>query len=167
MKQGCLADEAGLRKTLIPDPDHAGVGSFYQRQRLVSSHVEFLQSDDTLATPLSTTILGAGLMGRLLALALARAGHAVQVFEAGGPEAEGAAARVAEACAQADLVVVSVPVEVVPEGCLLLDPERLRGSGTLALYPTDGGLRVVPTFGARRVWSCTVSSPRFLSPRPA
>ncbi len=66
---------------------------------------------------------------------------------------KGAAARVAEACAQADLVVVSVPVEVVPEGCLLLDPERLRGSGTLALYPGDGGLRVVPTFGARRVWS--------------
>ena len=49
-----------------------------------------------MATPF-TTILGAGLMGRLLALALARAGHRVQVFEAGGPEAEGAAARVAAA----------------------------------------------------------------------
>ncbi|WP_405048650.1 glycine oxidase ThiO [Rhodoferax ferrireducens] len=53
--------------------------------------------DANLAKPLSTTILGAGLMGRLLALALARAGHAVQVFEAGGPDAEGAAARVAAA----------------------------------------------------------------------
>ncbi|WP_233516995.1 ComEC/Rec2 family competence protein [Pseudotabrizicola alkalilacus] len=64
-----------------------------------------------------------------------------------------AAARVAEACAMADLVVVSVPVEVVPEGCILLDPERLRGSGTLALYPVAGGLRVEPTFGGQRVWS--------------
>jgi glycine oxidase len=54
-------------------------------------------TDDSLATPLTTTILGAGLMGRLLALALVRAGHSVQVFEAAGPEAEGAAARVAAA----------------------------------------------------------------------
>ncbi len=36
-------------------------------------------------------------MGRLLALALARAGHAVEIFEAGGPEAHGAAAYVAAA----------------------------------------------------------------------
>lgn len=50
-----------------------------------------------MATSPTTTILGAGLMGRLLALALTRAGHTVQVFEAGGPEAEGAAARVAAA----------------------------------------------------------------------
>ena len=42
-------------------------------------------------------ILGAGLMGRLLALELARDGHRVQVFEAKGPEADGAAARVAAA----------------------------------------------------------------------
>jgi glycine oxidase len=40
-------------------------------------------------------VLGAGLMGRLLACELARRGHAVQVFEAGGPDAQGAAARVA------------------------------------------------------------------------
>ena len=50
-----------------------------------------------MATSLTTTILGAGLMGRLLALALARMGHRVQMFEAGGPDAEGAAARVAAA----------------------------------------------------------------------
>ncbi|WP_394789915.1 FAD-dependent oxidoreductase [Rhodoferax sp.] len=53
--------------------------------------------DANLATPLSTTVLGAGLMGRLLALALARAGHAVQLFEAGGPDGHGAAAHVAAA----------------------------------------------------------------------
>lgn len=42
-------------------------------------------------------ILGAGLMGRLLALELARDGHRVEVFEAKGPQADGAAARVAAA----------------------------------------------------------------------
>ena len=42
-------------------------------------------------------ILGAGLMGRLLAHALARDGHQVEVHEALGPEATGAAARVAAA----------------------------------------------------------------------
>ncbi len=42
-------------------------------------------------------VLGAGLMGRLVALALARAGCEVTVHDAGGPEAEQAAARVAAA----------------------------------------------------------------------
>ncbi len=42
-------------------------------------------------------ILGAGLMGRLLACALARAGHAVTVYEAQGADAQGSAARVAAA----------------------------------------------------------------------
>ena len=45
----------------------------------------------------AVTVLGAGLMGRLLACALAERGHAVQLFDAGGPGAEGAAARVAAA----------------------------------------------------------------------
>ena len=36
-------------------------------------------------------------MGRLLAVTLAQAGCEVELFEAGGPEAEGAAARVAAA----------------------------------------------------------------------
>ncbi len=44
-----------------------------------------------------TTILGAGLMGRLLACALAQRGHAVEVYDAGGPEAHHAAAHVAAA----------------------------------------------------------------------
>jgi glycine oxidase len=42
-------------------------------------------------------ILGAGLMGRLLACALARTGHAVTVYEAQGADAQGSAARVAAA----------------------------------------------------------------------
>src|SRR3990167_1715162 len=43
----------------------------------------------------SFTILGAGLMGRLLAVALARQGHAVSIYDSGGPLAEHSAARVA------------------------------------------------------------------------
>ena len=42
-------------------------------------------------------ILGAGLMGRLLACALARQGHQIALYDAHGPEADGAAARVAAA----------------------------------------------------------------------
>lgn len=42
-------------------------------------------------------ILGAGLMGRLLGSELARAGHAVEIFEAGGPQALNTAARAAAA----------------------------------------------------------------------
>src|SRR3990167_2195374 len=43
----------------------------------------------------SFTILGAGLMGRLLAVALARQGHAVSIYDNGGPLAEHSAASVA------------------------------------------------------------------------
>src|SRR5574344_412299 len=50
-----------------------------------------------LTTPSHIAILGAGLMGRLLALELAREGHRVDVFEAKSPGADGAAARVAAA----------------------------------------------------------------------
>ncbi|MDR7126931.1 ComEC/Rec2 family competence protein [Pseudotabrizicola sp. 4114] len=95
-------------------------------------------------------------------MAAARTGMAGEVgqqrFAAAGVtgvalKGKGAAALVAEACATADLVVVSVPVDLAPEGCVLLDPDRLAESGTLALYPVAGGLRVEPTFGGQRVWS--------------
>lgn len=66
---------------------------------------------------------------------------------------KGSAERLDEACAAADLVVISLPVADVPKGCVVLDPARLRGSGTVALYPVADGLRVQPTFGAQRVWS--------------
>ncbi|AVO50351.1 glycine oxidase [Melaminivora suipulveris] len=50
-----------------------------------------------LDAPRSIAILGAGLMGRLLAVQLARLGHRVEVHGIGGPDAEGSAARVAAA----------------------------------------------------------------------
>lgn len=45
----------------------------------------------------SSVVLGAGLMGRLLAWQLTRAGHAVTVYEAGGADALGSPARIAAA----------------------------------------------------------------------
>ena len=50
-----------------------------------------------LTSPSHIVVLGAGLMGRLLALSLARQGHRVQVMDAHGPQGEGAAAPVAAA----------------------------------------------------------------------
>jgi glycine oxidase len=46
---------------------------------------------------MNITILGAGLMGRLLACQLARDGHTIDLFDAGGPQAENSAARAAAA----------------------------------------------------------------------
>jgi glycine oxidase len=46
---------------------------------------------------MNIVILGAGLMGRLLACQLARAGHSLELFDAGGPEALNSAARAAAA----------------------------------------------------------------------
>jgi glycine oxidase len=45
----------------------------------------------------SMLVLGAGLMGRLLAVSLARAGHRVEVHDAGGPDGLSSAARAAAA----------------------------------------------------------------------
>ena len=53
-----------------------------------------------MTTQLHSVVLGAGLMGRLLAHSLARLGHRVDVYEAQGPDAQGAAARVAAAICQ-------------------------------------------------------------------
>lgn len=51
-----------------------------------------------LSSPSShITVLGAGLMGRLLAVALAQDGHRVETHDAGGPGADRSAARVAAA----------------------------------------------------------------------
>lgn len=54
-------------------------------------HMSLLEASSRVA------ILGGGLMGRLLALALARRGHAIDLYDAQGPAGEGAAARVAAA----------------------------------------------------------------------
>lgn len=93
----------------------------------------------------SAAVLGAGLMGRLLALALARAGCEVDLFEAGGPDAEGAAARVAAAMLAPLAESAVAPPSVVRMGHHGLDrwptliaslalPVFFQREGTLVLW---------------------------------
>ena len=78
------------------------------------------------------TVLGAGLMGRLVALALARTGCSVDVFEAQGPDAEGAAARVAAAMLAPLAESAVAPPAVVRMGHYALQ----RWPALLAALPT-------------------------------
>ena len=64
----------------------------------------------------SFTILGAGLMGRLLAVELARQGHRVEIFDAGSPAAEQSAATVAAAM----LAPLAQPVFFQQSGTLIV-----------------------------------------------
>ncbi|GAA4353425.1 FAD-dependent oxidoreductase [Variovorax defluvii] len=93
----------------------------------------------------SAAILGAGLMGRLLAVSLARSGCRVELFDAGGPEADGAAARVAAAMLAPLAESAVAPPSVVRMGHHALDrwpallaelagPVFFQREGTLVLW---------------------------------
>jgi len=90
-------------------------------------------------------VLGAGLMGRLLACTLAARGHPVQVYEAQGPDAQGAAARVAAAMlaplaesAITEPPVVAMGAYSVPRWQQLIaeleQPVFFQQNGTLVLW---------------------------------
>jgi competence protein ComEC len=67
---------------------------------------------------------------------------------------KGAADRLAEACAEADLVILSVPAGPVPQGCRVIDRTALAETGTQAIWiGKDGVLRIVATENASRLWS--------------
>ncbi|MET3440887.1 glycine oxidase [Variovorax paradoxus] len=90
----------------------------------------------------SAAILGAGLMGRLLAVTLARAGCKVELFEAGSPEAEGAAARVAAAMLAPLAESAVAPVSVVRMGQYALScwPELLAPLAQPVFFQREGTL---------------------------
>lgn len=90
----------------------------------------------------SAVILGAGLMGRLLAVTLARAGCKVELFEAGSPEAEGAAARVAAAMLAplAESAVAPVPVVRMGQYGLSRWPELLAPLAQPVFFQREGTL---------------------------
>ena len=90
-------------------------------------------------------ILGAGLMGRLMAVLLARAGHPVQVVDAGGPDGQPSAARVAAAMlaplaesAITEPCVVAMGQYALPRWKSLLDhlvePVFFQQNGTLIVW---------------------------------
>lgn len=94
---------------------------------------------------MNIVILGAGLMGRLLACQLARAGHTLELFDAGGPEALTSAARAAAAMlaplaesAITETSVVKMGVHGLrrwPELIAQLDePVFFQQAGTLVLW---------------------------------
>ena len=56
-----------------------------------------MTSHALIPAPARLAILGGGLLGRLLALALSGKGYSIDLYDRGGPEAEHAAARVAAA----------------------------------------------------------------------
>lgn len=93
----------------------------------------------------SSVVLGAGLMGRLLANALVQLGHQVTVYEAQGPDAQGAAARVAAAMLAplAESAITELPVVHMGAHSLqrwpeliapLPEPVFFQHNGTLVLW---------------------------------
>ncbi|MFT3815389.1 MAG: FAD-dependent oxidoreductase [Acidovorax sp.] len=89
-------------------------------------------------------LLGAGLMGRLLAVALAERGHRVEVFEAAGPEADGAAARVAAAMLAplAESAVTEPGVVRMGQHALARWPELIAGLPAPVFFQQTGTLIV-------------------------
>lgn len=94
---------------------------------------------------MNIVILGAGLMGRLLALQLAHEGHKLSVFDAGGPDALNAAARAAAAMLAplAESAITETPVVKMgmhglkrwPELIAQLEePVFFQQEGTLVLW---------------------------------
>lgn len=93
----------------------------------------------------SSVVLGAGLMGRLLAHTLAQLGHHVTVYEAQGPEGQGAAAQVAAAmlAPMAESAITELPVVRMGQHALkrwpeliatLCEPVYFQQNGTLVLW---------------------------------
>ncbi len=99
-----------------------------------SSHVDFPFR--------SAAILGAGLMGRLLAVTLARSGCEVDLFDAGGPDGDGAAARVAAAMLAPLAESAVAPPSVVRMGHYALSrwPELVASLATPVFFQREGTL---------------------------
>jgi glycine oxidase len=87
-------------------------------------------------------VLGAGLMGRLLACELVRAGHAVSLHDAAGPDAQGSAARVAAAMLAplAESAVTEPPVVQMGRHALRRWPELIAQLSEPVFFQQQGTL---------------------------
>lgn len=92
----------------------------------------------------SVTILGAGLLGSLLATSLARQGHRVQVYEAGGPAGVASAAYVAAAMVAplAESVVAEASIVRMGQHALARWPELIAPLPAPVYWQQDGTLIV-------------------------
>mgnify|MGYP003385527022 CR=1 FL=1 len=90
----------------------------------------------------SSVVLGAGLMGRLLAWQLARAGHAVTVYEAGTADAQGSPARIAAAMLAplAESVITGPGVVEMGRHALTRWPELLAQLSQPVFFQQQGTL---------------------------
>ncbi len=77
-------------------------------------------------------------------------------------------AQLGDACAQVDLVILSLQTDQTPAGCQIIDPKKLRLTGSLALWiEPDGRLRAVPTKTQSRMWTGARHATPFYLTRPA
>lgn len=99
---------------------------------------EFVQSQEPVL------VLGAGLIGRLLALALARAGHAVRIVDASPADGSGSAARVAAAMLAplAESAITEPNVVAMGEYALGRWPELIAGLRQPVFFQRQGTLIV-------------------------
>ncbi len=119
-----------------------------------------------------SAVLGAGLMGRLLAHRLAELGHQVEVFEAQGPDAQGAAARVAAAMLAplAESAITEFPVVRMGQHSLLRWPQLIAGLAEPVFFQQNGTLIVwhrQDAAEARRFEECLKQTQLKLSDLPA
>ena len=147
----------GTRPEVLISADGALVGLAGPEGRAMSSPTgagfaarSWLENDGDLADQI-TAAARPGFTGpkgaRAFALGPLRAVHL---------KGKGAAARLADGCRTAELVILSVPAGQVPEGCRVIDSDDLAASGPQALWVArDGALRIVATDRADRLWSGT------------
>ena len=89
-------------------------------------------------------VLGAGLMGRLLALSLARSGHAVRIVDAGPADGSGSAARVAAAMLAplAESAITEPSVVAMGRYSLQRWPDLIAGLARPVYFQRNGTLVV-------------------------
>jgi glycine oxidase len=120
-------------------------------------------------------IVGAGLMGRLLAIALAKRGVQVDLFDKGGPEAQYAAARIAAAMlaplaesAITEDAVVRMGIYSLPRWKSLIEelssPVYFQQDGTLILWHRQDASDA-ERFAAHLEKNC-LNNPTLQSPQP-
>ena len=94
--------------------------------------------------PIHAVVLGAGLMGRLLACTLAQLGHRVSLYDAGPPDGSGSAARVAAAMLAplAESAVAEMPIVRMGQYALVRWPQLLAELTEPVFFQQTGTLVV-------------------------